>query len=190
MTLCDNGPLTLVDLLKIVTLFIGVVAVCFVIPILAILRFEGRRAARAAARLAAGLDAATSSEAHGPGAWKLTAIDGRRAGCEVTLRPKVLGQTVTVGRTRMKAMGVQLTIRGAREIGTGTIDVRRGTLVTTGALAPLDEGVRQALVRCKASLACEGTAVHTEYALPISNKRVDEMLATIDAIGPALALPS
>lgn len=102
------------DVIKIVFWFSLLIVGFFVLPILAIMRFEGRRAARAANRLAAGLEGARSSDAPGPGAWKLTAIDGRRAGCEITLRPQVLGQTVIVGKSRMKAMGVRLTIRGTR----------------------------------------------------------------------------
>lgn len=137
--------MTILDVIKIVFWFSLLIVVFFVLPILAIMRFEGRRAARAANRLAAGLEDARSSEAAGPGAWKLTAIDGRRAGCAISLRPQVLGQTVTVGRTRMKAMGVRLSIRGTR-----------------------------------------GSAEH-DYPLPVSNKVVDEMLATIDAAGPSLS---
>ena len=89
-------------------------------------------------------------------------------------------------RPRMKAMGVRLTIRGARSVGTGTLDVSGGKLVTAGQLVALDAAVEQALTACKASLVCEGTEAHADYPLPVSNKTVDEMLATIDAIAPAL----
>lgn len=177
--------MTLFDWLKIVGGLVGLVVGCFVIPILAVMRFEARRQARAVARLAAGLDAAVSSDARGPGAWKLTALEGRRAGCTVTLRPKALAQSISVGNSRMKSMGVQLTVRGSRDIGTGSIEVRDGALVMTGQVT-LDDVVRLALIRCEASLACAGTEVHAEYALPISNAHVDEMLSLIDAIGPAL----
>ena len=87
----------------------------------------------------------------------------------------------------MKGMGVRLTVRGTREIGTGTLEVRSGKLVASGRLAALEDSVTQALVACRASLACDGDAVHADYPLPISNKIVDEMLATIDAIGPQLS---
>jgi len=170
---------------KIVGALLGLVVICFVIPILAIMRFEARREAKAVARLAAGLEGAAASDARGPGAWKLTALEGRRSGCTVTLRPKALAQSITVGNSRMKSMGVELTVRGSRDIGTGSIDVRDGALVTNGPLV-LDEAVRKRLVACKASLLCAGEEVRAEYALPISNARVDEMLELIDAIGPAL----
>lgn len=179
--------MSLADVAMLLGLLVGVV-LFFVVVIVGVMRYEQRRESRAAARLAAGLDDARSTESAGPGRWSLTAIDGRRAGCDVSLRPQVLGNaTIKVGTSRFKAMGVRLAIRGSREIGTGALEVRGRALVVTGTLAPIEPDVERALIACSASLELEGREARVDHALPISNDTIDQMLAVVDAIAPYLA---
>lgn len=101
-------------------------------------------------------------------------------GCDVRLRPQVLGRTVTIASsgTRMKAIGV------------GELEVRKRALVVTGALVPIDAGTSAALVACDATVVIDAAVAHSDYALPLTRRTVAEMLALVDALAPYLAPPS
>lgn len=167
--------MTLGDIASLAALFLGVIAF-FAMLVIGAMRIETWRAGRGMTAFARALPGATAVPAAMPGRWKLAEVRAQVRGCDVALRPIVVRSARGPG-----AITVELRVRGGASAARGTLAIRDGALVASGAPAPGDPTeLTTALAAARVTVELADGAAVAGFGFPLSpaNGRRAAALAT------------